>query len=402
MEPIARPLYINRLMSFKDTPFIKMITGVRRCGKSTLLDLLEKEFISSGIPKEKIIRVNLDSMEWKASVENWKELYSCVRDLLGNGKNYVMIDEIQNVPGWEEAAISMFTDMDADLYITGSNAVMLSPDLGSKLVGRYVEIEVLPLSFSEYLTFIGSDQDPDRIFTEYVRHGGFPAAALMHDRPQLLETVIDGIFHTIVDFDIAGRNAIGDRALISSLAAFLIGNVGNTVSAKSISDYLSSNGRKVNHTTIDNYLLTMERSFLFYKVKRYDIQSRNILKTLDKYYVVDTGIRSLISASQDQDYGRVLENVVYLELLRRGYKVSIGKIGTEEVDFIAAKGSATEYYQVTYSMSDEGTRKRELTPLRKIKDSHRKLIISADRNAISDYGGILNLNIVDWLLWTAP
>jgi len=398
MIPKARDIYLNKLVESMDAPVIKVISGVRRCGKSTLLDLFESYLISNNVEKERIVRVDMDTKDVKENVSDWKGMYELVAGRMKKDvRNYVLLDEVQNINDWESALISMYTDLDVDLYVTGSNAMMLSPNIGTKLVGRFIEIPVLPLSFKEYMDFTGSG-NADASFTEYIRTGGFPSVALLHDKPALQKDMLIGIYSTVLNLDLAKKNDIRDAALLRDLAEYLIENIGNTVSAKSISDYLNSSGRKSNPHTIEDYLLIMERAFLLYRARRYDISGKLRLKTLGKYYVVDPGFRGLIGGRPD-GAGRILENIVYLELIRRGYEVSIGKIGQYEVDFIANKwGGECVYVQVTKTMSEESVVERELRPLREIKDNHPKMIISMDSEIIDNYQGIKHRNIVRWLL----
>ena len=393
----ARDRYLNRLIESKDAPVIKVISGVRRCGKSTLLDIFESYLVSTGVEKERIVRINMDAKEMKEQVSNWSEMYDAVVKGMKEGvRNYVLLDEVQNITDWESALISMYTDLDADLYVTGSNAVMLSPDLGTKLVGRFIEIPMLPLSFKEYMDFTGSE-DKEGSFREYMETGGFPLVALLHDRPALQKDVLSGIYSTVMDLDIIDKNEIRDVALLKDLAEFLIENVGNMVSAKSISDYLNSNGRKSNPHTIEDYMEMMERAFLLYKVRRYDIAGKLRLKTLGKYYVVDHGFRNLIGGRRDGS-GRIIENIVYLELVRRGYEVSIGKVGAYEVDFIADRHGDRMYVQVAKTISDEGVAERELRPLAAIEDNFPKMIITMDPEMPGGHSGIKNRNVIRWLL----
>ena len=397
MDIKARDIYLNKLKDAKDTPFIKIISGVRRCGKSTLLGLFESYLLSAGIEREKIIRFDMDSRETKKKVSGWEDMYDLVAGRMGDGRYYVLLDEVQNVKDWESALISMYTDLNADIYVTGSNAMMLSPDLGTKLVGRFIEIQMLPLSFREFLDFTDAE-GTDSSFRDYLRSGGFPAAVMLHNKPDLQRTVLDGIYNTVLSLDIGKKNDLRDNALLKDLAEYLIENVGNTVSAKSISDFLSSNGRKNGKNTIENYLLMMERAFLLYRVRRYDIKGKMRLKTLGKYYVVDTGFRGLMVNDLSADTGRLLENVVYLELIRRGFEVSIGKAGEYEIDFMAERGNERIYIQVAQTLSEQSTREREIRSLIGIKDGHPKLVISMDPEIVSDYAGIKNRNIVSWLL----
>jgi len=392
-----RDIYLNVLKKAKDEPFIKIISGVRRCGKSSLLSLFESFLLSSGIERERIIRFDMDLREMKKKVSSWEDLYDLVAGKVRPGRNYVLLDEIQNVNDWESALISMYAGLDVDLYVTGSNAMMLSPDIGTKLVGRFIEVQMLPLSFKEYIDFVDADST-ERAFMDYLRLGGFPAVALLHDKPDLQMTALDGIYRTVLDLDIGKKNDVRDGALLKDLAEYMIENIGNTVSAKSISDFLSSNGRRNGKNTIENYLLMMERAFLLYKVGRYDIKGKMRLKTLGKYYIADTGFRSLVLSDSSDGAGRVLENVVYLELVRRGFKVSVGKSGVNEIDFIAEKQNDRVYIQVTMTLSEEKTKERELRPLLDTKDGYPKMVISLDPEIIKNYAGITNRNIIKWLL----
>lgn len=398
MMPKARDDYLNKMIDAMNTPVIKVISGVRRCGKSTLLDLFESYLRSVGIEKERIVRIDMDTREAKEKVSNWKDMYDLVESRIKKGiRNYVLLDEVQNIDDWESALISMYAELDADIYVTGSNAMMLSPHLGTKLVGRFIEIPILPLSFKEYMDFTDSKNE-NASFSEYIKMGGFPSVALLHDRPALQKDMLMGIYSTVLDLDLAKKNEIRDAAMLRNLAEYLIENIGNTVSAKSISDYLNSSGRRSNPHTIEDYLLMMERAFLLYRVRRYDISGKLRLKTLGKYYVVDPGFRGLIGGRPD-GAGRILENIVYLELIRRGYEVSIGKVGSYEVDFIA-KGWGDEiiYIQVTKTMSEESIAERELRPLQEIRDNYPKLIISMDPETADDHYGIKHKNIIRWLL----
>jgi len=395
----ARDEYLKRLIEAVDVPVIKVISGVRRCGKSTLLDLFESYLLSNGIEEERIIRVDMDLRDFKEKVSNWKDLYDLVANKIKKGvRNYVLLDEVQNIDDWESVLISMYTELDADFYVTSSNAIMLSPHLGTKLVGRFIEITILPLSFKEYMDFTDSKNE-DVSFREYVKTGGFPSVALLHEKPMLQKDMLRGIYSTIFDLELTKKNEIRDSVMLRDLAEYLIENVGNTVSANSISDYQNSSGRKSNPHTIEDYLLMMERAFLLYRVRRYDISGKLRLKTLGKYYVVDPGFRGLIGGRPD-GAGRILENIVYLELIRRGYEVSIGKIGPYEVDFIA-KGWGDEciYVQVTKTMSEESVAERELRPLLEIKDNYPKLILSMDPDVVDDNdNGIKHSSIIRWLL----
>ena len=392
-----RNTYIEKLRVLRDKPFIKVISGIRRCGKSVLLRLLEDDLLSDGVSEDRIVKIDLDSRELKNKIQNSDELYDEVKKRMGAGRNYILIDEVQNISDWESALIMMYTDLNADLYVTGSNAMLLSPNIGVKLVGRFVEIRILPLSFREYVDFTDG-KDMNVAFRDYLQYGGFPAVALIDKDPGICRIVMEGIFSTVLDLDIGQKNKIRDSAMLKDLAEYMIANAGTVVSSKSISDYLNSNNRKNSRITIENYLLMMERAFLLYKVRRYDIQGKIRLNTLGKYYVADLGLRNLIVNSWNDDIGRVLENVVYLELLRREYKVTVGKTRTYEIDFIADRGNERTYIQVAQTLADEKVRERELRPLTETGDEYPKMIITMDPKIIDNYRGIKNVNIIEWLL----
>jgi len=394
--PVDRPYYLERLFSAKDEPFIKVITGVRRCGKSTLLDMLEERLLNTGVPQDNIVRLNFDSRETRRSATDADSLYDLVAGRMGPGRNYVLLDEIQNIKDWEDALIFMFTDFDADLYVTGSNAMMRPPDVGSKLVGRYLDIHVLPLSFEEYLDFVPNGGELIDSFEEYVTNGGFPAVALT--KPELKAAALDGIFNTILELDVSLKNEVRDKALMRDLAEYLIENIGCSASFDNINDHIGRGGRTVSPNTVSNYVLMLEKAFLLYRVGRMDVKGKKRLKTLGKYYVVDTGIREMLIGSWTDDRGKVMENLVHHELRKRGYNVSVGKVGEYEVDFIAAKHRERIYIQVAYSASDPNVLERELRPLRGIKDSHPKLLLTMDRAGPDNYDGIRNRNLMKWLL----
>ncbi|MDR3283196.1 MAG: ATP-binding protein [Candidatus Methanoplasma sp.] len=388
--------YLEKLRTAMDEPFIKVITGVRRCGKSSILELFEAHLLDVGVDRSNIVKVNLDAGDVRRCVNCWEALYDLVAERSGPGRNYILLDEVQNVEGWESALISMYTDFDADIYVTGSNAIMLSPDLGSKLVGRYLEVHVLPLSFSEYLDFTEDCRDPEKAFHDYMRDGGFPAVALT--KPELRRTVADGIYETIKNLDLGKRHAVKDLSLIRVLADYMAENIGSAVSANSIADSLNKASAASSNVSIRNYLEMMEQAFLFYKADRFDVMGKERLKTLGKYYVVDPGIRGLVVNPSD-GRGKLLENIVFLELVRRGYSVSVGKAGANEIDFVAEMQdrNETEYFQVAYEMG-ESVAEREYRPLASVKDNWKKTILTMDRFATGVRDGIECKHVVDWLL----
>ncbi len=396
---IIRKRYLNKMIDAKDTEFIKVITGVRRCGKSTLLMMFKEYLLNSGVEEERIIYINFESAKYD-DIKNYKDLYSYVKDRIKNKKMYLLLDEVQNVEMWEKAINSFKVDFDIDIYITGSNAYLLSSELSTLLSGRYIEIKVYPLSFKEYLEFNNYDKENiESKFNEYLKYGGLPAITLIKDKTDLVLSYLNDIYNTIVKKDIIDRNNIKDTALLENIIKYLANNIGSSISSNKISDYLNSNKivEKSNHQTIDNYLNMLEKSYIMYKADRTDIKSKSLLKTLGKYYISDTGIRNIILGFRNVD-GHLLENVVYLELLRRGYKVNIGKTNEYEVNFVAANPNDIKYYQVTKSISSDEVRNRELRSLESIDDNYEKIILTMDKLVSNDFNGIKVRNIIDWLL----
>ena len=393
---IGRPYYQQWLHSWREKSIIKVVAGVRRCGKSTLFKLYIDNLIESGIRPEQIISVNLEDLEHE-NLLNYRSLYDYVKErMYPAGYTYIFIDEVQQCTGYEKAVDSLFIKDNVDVYITGSNAYLLSGELATLLSGRYVQIEMLPLSFAEYVSGGGGQ---DRSFGGYLRHGAFPAVMHLGDNDALISSYLDGVYNSILIKDIAKRLGSTEVSILEGIAKFLFSNVGSPVSVKKITDTLNSAGRTISINTVDKYLRALCDSYLFYKVDRYDIRGRQHLKTQSKYYSVDIGLRSRLLSSPSPDIGHVLENVVFLELLRRGNKVNIGKLAEKEIDFVAQDTGGVTYYQVSASVLDENTRKRELEPLQKIPDHHPKILLTMDdllRGA--NYDGIRQLHIVDWLL----
>ncbi len=396
-----RDLYLTQLISFKDKPLIKVITGLRRCGKSTLLSLFENYLLKIGISKDNIIRMNFESFEFD-ELTDYKELHTYINKRLNNNyeKYYILLDEVQQISSWEKAINSFLVDADVDIYITGSNAYLLSSELSTLLSGRYVEIKMQPLSFKEYLDFTETENSENlqEKFNKYIRYGGLPTVVDLMDNPDTIGPFLEGIYNTVMMKDVIERNGVRDAALLESILKYIASNIGSIVSTKKISDYLTSSGRKTNSDTIDNYLKMLENAFIIYRANRYDLKGKMFLKTLEKYYIVDMGIRNRLTGLSNTDYGHILENLVYLELLRRGYKVTIGKVGTLEVDFVATKADEKIYYQVSATILDEQTRGRELRPLQSIPDNYPKYIITSDHTIFIDYSGIKVKNIIDFLL----
>ncbi len=325
-----RDLYLSKLIQFKDKSLIKVITGIRRCGKSTLLSLFENYLIESGVDENRIIRMNFESFEFD-NITSYKEMHTYIQNKLVDKKvkHYILLDEVQIIESWEKAVNSFLIDSNVDIYITGSNAYLLSSELSTLLSGRYVEIKMQPLSFKEYLDFmdIYIKGNPQEEFNQYLKFGGLPTVVELMNYPDTIGPFLEGIYNTVLMKDVIERNEIRDGALLESIIKFIASNIGSIISTKKISDYLTSSGRKTTSDTIDNYLKMLENAFILYKANRYDLKGKMFLKTLEKYYIVDMGIRNQLTGLRDTDYGHILENIVYLELIRRGYEVSIGKIG---------------------------------------------------------------------------
>lgn len=394
-----RDLYLNKLIQFKDKQFIKVITGIRRCGKSTLLKLFKEYLLENDVNEKQIIYINFESMQFD-DIKDYKLLYEYIKEhIVEDSRTYLLLDEVQEVVHWEKAVNSFLVDFNVDIYLTGSNAWLLSSELSTLLSGRYVEIKMLPLSFKEYMDFIEEpSNDKERNFQSYLRYGGLPPIIELNNNFNMIQPFLSGIYNTVLMKDIVQRNTVRDPALLDNLVRFLADNVGNSISTKKISDYLTSAGRKTTSATIDNYLQMLEKAFIFYRANRYDIKGKLYLKTQEKYYIVDTGIRNNLLGLRNMDYGHILENVVYLELLRRGFDVYIGKIGSMEVDFIAVKANKKIYYQVSASILDEKTKERELRSLMSIPDQYDKILLTMDKPYAKDFEGIKWMNIIDFLL----
>ncbi len=397
---IERAEYLDQLKRFKDKDLIKVVTGIRRCGKSTLFELFIKYLKENGIKDDQIIKINLEDVDY--SFDSYKELYDYVNKQLDSKKQYyVFLDEVQNVPKFQKAVDSLYIKKNVDVYITGSNAYLLSGELATLLSGRYVEIKMLPLSFKEYLSaFNNSDKSRYEYFLDYMRYGGMPGnIPILQDNPNDLDTYLEGIFTTIVYKDIITRNNITDKMLLEGILKFIFDSIGSPISTKKISDTLTSKAMPTSNHTVENYISAFVESFLIYKAERFDVKGKNLLARDYKYYVVDQGLRSyLLGKKADSDMGHILENIVYLELLRRGYKVYVGKVDDLEVDFVAENRDGLKYYQVALSVRDEKVLERELKSLQKTGDYYPKYIITLDMDLESDYEGITKINVIDWLL----
>lgn len=397
---IERTEYLEQLKRFKDKDLIKVVTGIRRCGKSTLFELFINYLKETGVNEDQIITINLEDADFNFT--NYKELYNYVNKKIDSKKNYyVFLDEVQNVPKFQKAVDSLYIKKNVDVYITGSNAYMLSGELATLLSGRYVEIKMLPLSFKEYLSaFNNSDKSRYEYFLDYMRNGGMPGnISILQDNPNDLDMYLEGIFSTIVYKDIIAKNNITDKMLLESVLKFIFDSIGSPISTKKISDTLTSKGISTSNHTVENYISAFVESFLIYKTERFDVKGKNLLARDYKYYVVDPGLRSyLLGKKADSDMGHILENIVYLELLRRGYKVYVGKVDDLEIDFVAENRNGLKYYQVALTVRDEKVLDRELKSLQKTGDHYPKYLITFDMDMESDYDGITKINVVDWLL----
>lgn len=404
---VERLEYLETLKMWREEKVIKVVTGIRRCGKSTLLTMYRDHLLETGVQQDQIVFINFEDMDFE-ELQDYKKLYSYLKEKLRKDRyTYIFLDEVQKVEGFEKVVDSLYIKDNVDIYITGSNSNLLSGELATLLSGRYIEISMLPLSFAEYCQ-LNSGTDNDTLFAEYMQNGGMPYISVMDRNREKSDMYLEGIYNTIIINDIEERQKrresdptkrkVTDIALLKNIAKFLAGSVGSLISVKSISDYIVSTGRKVSANTVADYIEALTESFVFYPVERYDVLGKQLLKTNQKYYIVDMGIRRHLLPRKNYDLGFSLENIVYLELLRRGYKVNIGKVGLTEVDFVAEKNDRIWYYQVTASLTDENTFQREITPLRNISDNYAKTIITLDRFTLGDYDGIEVVNAVDWLL----
>lgn len=403
---VKRKEYLNKLIEWKDEQVIKVVTSIRRCGKSTLLLQYQDYLRENGVADEQIISLNFEELE-NEDLLDYKALYSYIKERLCKDKmTYIFLDEIQNVSSFEKTIDSLYVKDNTDVYITGSNSYLLSGELATLLTGRYVEISMLPLSFAEYKEL--SNESEENAFSEYMRYGGMPYIASMSKTEEKVNTYIEGIYNTVVVKDIEDRQKrretdpdkrkINDIALHKTIAKYLSRVIGSPVSVKSVTDYLISNGRRVSPNTVDDYMDALAESYIFYPAERFDIVGKEILKSSKKWYIVDLGIRNHILPRKNYDLGFSIENIVYFELLRRGYKVNIGKYGNSEVDFVAQKNGVLTYYQVTADMTNETTFEREITPLRNIKDNYEKIVLTLDKFSVGNYEGIKVVNLIDWLL----
>ena len=395
---IQRVEYLEELKRWKDKDLIKVITGIRRCGKSTLFELFIEYLKENNISDEQIIKINLEDVDY--DFESYKELYNYINSKIDNKKKYyIFLDEVQNVKEFQKAVDSLYIKKNVDLYITGSNAYLLSGELATLLSGRYIEIKMLPLSFKEYITAF-DNQNYEQLFLNYMKNGGMPGNInILKTNSNDIDRYLDGIFSTIVYKDIMVRNNISDKKLLESVLKFIFDSIGNSVSTKKISDTLTSKGMSTSNHTVEKYITAFLESFIIYKAERFDVKGKNLLSRDYKYYAVDSGLRSyLLGKKANSDMGHILENIVYLELLRRGYKVYVGKVDDLEVDFVAENRDGLKYYQVALTVRDEKVLARELRSLQKTGDHYPKILLTLDNDLETDYDGITKINVVDWLL----
>ena len=394
---IDRKEYLEQLIRFKDKQLIKVITGIRRCGKSTLLEIYQEHLLANGIDEKQIIAINFEDAGVEELTDR-KRLLDYVKNLLcANKKNYIFFDEIQHVEEWERVVDSLFIRKNCDIYITGSNAYLLSGELSTLLSGRYVEIKMLPLSFYEYVSALHDRSDLPRKYRSYLTDSSFPYTLELNN-PKDIRVYLDGIYNSVILKDVVRRKRIADVSLLESVIHFMFDNIGNLCNAKKISDTLTSSGRKISSHTIDNYLSALCDSFILYKAGRYDIKGKRHLETGEKYYVADIGLRYYLLGMQKTDMGRALENVIYLEMLRRGCDVRVGKVGNTEIDFITTNEDGVCYYQVALSVRDSNTLARELKPLDVIPDHNPKFLLTLDEDPVTLHNGIKQINALDWLL----
>lgn len=398
---IERKEYLDKLFAWKDRQIIKVITGVRRCGKSTLMEMFQDYLREAGIAEEQFIAVNLEDYDFR-ELRNPAKLYEYVQERIVKGKRmYLFLDEIQHCEGFQEVVDSLYLKKDMDVYLTGSNAHMLSGELATLLSGRFVEIRMLPLSFKEYVSSTGSMEDLSRKYREYLETSSFPYVLELRGQSREIHDYLEGIYHTIVIKDIAARKKITDIMMLQSVTEFVFDSIGSQLSPKKIADTMTSNGRKIDVKTVERYLDGLMESSVIYQARRYHIRGKQYLKTLEKYYVVDIGMRYMLLGTRGTDVGHILENVIYLELKRREYEVYVGKLDELEVDFVAKEPKRTTYIQVAASVRNPDMLERELAPLQRIPDHYPKMILTLDEDPEADYEGIRRINALDWLMGTA-
>lgn len=398
MRFIERNEYLNRLIALREKQVIKIVTGIRRCGKSTLFEMYQDYLRKNGVLDSQIISVNFEDFDF-FELRNPHTLHEYISNQLTPGIfTYIFLDEIQHVPDFPDVVNSLFIKKNVDLYLTGSNAYMLSGEIATLISGRYVEIALLPLSFKEYVDSAGNSNDLNHKYSEYLQSSSFPYALELKSQPKVLTDYLTGLYNTVVLKDVVARYKISDVMMLESIIRFMFDNIGNLLSTKKIADTMTSNGRKIDVKTVEKYLAALQASFILYQSKRYNIKGKQYLKTLEKYYVVDIGLRTLLLGSRAFDVGHILENVVYLELIRRGNDVYVGKVDHLEVDFVVVNQQGLTYYQVAATVRNIETLDRELAPLKRINDQYPKYILTLDDDPDADYDGIRRINVLQWLV----
>ena len=398
---IERPLYVDKIKANVDTPFVKILTGVRRCGKSTILKMImERLKTERNIPEDRIISCRFDSMEYEDMTA--KQIYTLLKDQLSStGRTYLFLDEVQEIKGWEKVVNSLASDFDVDLYITGSNSRMMSSEIATYLTGRYISFRIFTLSFGEYLMFkskFANVGEPKAELANYVRLGGFPATHLQAYSQDEIYTIVRDIYNSTIFSDIVKRNQVRKIDQLERVVKYTFNNVGNTFSAKSIADYLKAERRSLDNETVYSYLEKLEKAYLLHRCSRYDLQGKEILKTQEKFYLADVALRYSVLGYNADSVASSLENIVYLELCRRGYTVNVGKTGDSEIDFVAVRQNEKIYVQVTQEINSEKTEKREYSRLLEIPDNYPKFVLTTDEFAGGNYEGIKTMHIADFLL----
>lgn len=397
MKRIERTEYLNKLIEYKDKQLIKVITGIRRCGKSTIMEIYRDWLSKHGVDNDHIIYINFEDFDFY-ELRDPLRLYEYIKPkICTTGNTYVFFDEIQHVKDFPDVVNSLNLKRNIDLYITGSNAYMLSSQIATLLSGRYIEISMLPLSFKEYVNAIGSKGNLQKAYMQYITHSSFPYTLELDSINNITE-YLNGVYNTIVVKDIISRKRLQDPMMLESVIRFAADNIGNLLSTKRIADLMSAEGRKIDQKTVERYLSSLCETFFIYEAKRYNIKGKQLLKTLGKYYLVDIGMRRMLLGSRAFDVGRILENIVYLELLRRQKRVYIGKNDNLEVDFVTSDENGLVYYQVAATVRDKATLERELKSLQTINDQYPKFILTLDEDPVADYDGIKRINALEWLM----
>lgn len=392
---VIRKQYLEKLKKWKDKDLIKVVTGIRRCGKSTLFELYIEYLKEIGVEDNHIVSINLENPD--NEFNNYKDLYKFVKEQIKDNKQYyIFLDEVQNVPEFQKAVDGLYIIKNVDIYITGSNAFLLSGELATLLTGRYIEIKMYPLSFKEYISYFEKEAD-EKNYLNYINRSSFPYALKLEDESEI-DDYLDALYNTIILKDVAQRRKIADTSMLRTVTKFMFNNIGNCLSIKKIADTLTSDGRSISVHTVEGYLESLVESYIFNKASRFDIKGRQYLQSGEKYYATDVTMRYALLGRRNIDAGHMLENIVYLELIRRGYKVYIGKTGDKEIDFVAENKEGFTYFQVAYTTRDTATLERELAPLQEINDHYPKFILTMDIDPIADYNGIKKINVLDWLV----